>query len=163
MKGWYTKIMSPFLIYNCIFFFSFNILALQVLLATFLTTAALSPFLAVSFAFLGLTMAGIWVAKKYPQNDYKISQQEILGLILSLAFLLMLCPLAIKYFTYSQQTRNLPIYDNTCPYALGNIIGNSIFIGLIFSLIFLLMLLYMVINYSKVDLISYIRRAYLQA
>jgi len=121
--------MSPASVYCLLFFLSFTILSLQVTLATLLTSLILSPFLAVSFAFIGLTLASVFVYARQPSGKEDL-KKEIFNNLFLLGLLLAFCPLAIKYFVQS-------LYINrVAGHFLAALIGSSISIGLLFSMLF---------------------------
>lgn len=127
-----------------IFAFSCIILTLQVYLSALLRTYLKLPFLSISFAFLGISAAGVYAYIKYsakkitPSLPHLAKYLDIFGVLL-MAYFIVLFPATmnyrINYFLKLSANGDLPFVDLLKIIFIDNII-QSVFIGLYFSLCF---------------------------
>jgi len=125
------------LIYTTIFFLSFIILSLQVILGVIFNALAFPPFFTISFSLLGLTLAGVFVYLKYANKNNFSFQSDILLYMYILGLLLVFYTFFLRNFSL------IPFIDNTNTVSqaywnrlLIKTIGSSLGIGVVFTLVF---------------------------
>lgn len=128
--------MRKYAVYSTVFFTSFCIFSLQVILAILFEVFVLSPYFSISLAFLGLSIAGTFSYVKYFKQDKFPSLRCVSLYFIGAGFLLLSYPFILKYSSLASLKGLQPSLYIPRQQILLDIFNNSLFIGGIFILIF---------------------------
>lgn len=128
--------MRKYAVYLTVFFLSFCILSLQVILAILFEVFFFSPFFSISLAFLGLSTAGSFFYVKYFKKDILPSLKYV-SLYFSIAgILLLLYPFVLRFTNIVSLGELKPALYIPWQQTLLGVFNNSLFIGAMFILLF---------------------------
>jgi len=132
--------------YCLIFFLSFTILSLEVLLSVLLSALFFSPFFAVSFAFLGLSLAGVFVTVWGSKKTAEEAKSVLSGSLLLAGASLLIFVFVTKFFhvinsLFEFRAIAFPSREGMGPEDYWNrllmcTLGNSLVLGLISTVVF---------------------------
>jgi hypothetical protein len=126
------------LAYLLIFFLSFIFLSLELLLAILLSVLFFSPFFAISFAFLGLSIAGVFVSLRYSKQDVADLKEKVFIYFLLLGGLLLFFTMLAPQFHFFNARLEFGALrpDTYWNKLLVDMMGNSLVVGLIATFVF---------------------------
>ncbi|MCA9401086.1 MAG: hypothetical protein KC713_05630, partial [Candidatus Omnitrophica bacterium] len=142
-----------------IFISSFLFLTFQIIISSFLRAYLKLPFLSITFAFLGLSLAGLFVFYKYPEISKENALKKIPLFLNGFGGMMLLIFYVVFIFSMNKQLDLYSFLSNTSDLTplefatsyLRTLFGLSIFNGLFFSVCFFLLgvvysLLYKVVS-----------------
>ena len=137
--------MTLSFVYLLTFFLSFVFLSLEILLAILLSVLFFSPFFAISFAFLGLSIAGVFVSQCYSNNSAADLKSKTFEYLCLLGGSLLFFTFVISHFHCVTAriefggVKPMEVGDFYWNRLLINTMGNSLMVGFISTVIFFCM------------------------